>query len=76
MELSCHRMLPQQDETENGLNFWTLKRQTNTASNGVTIQNIVIIRELEYACLLRYFCHCRVGLRSVEGTGFIQLERC
>ena len=38
MELSCHRMLPDQDEAPNGLHLWTFKRQANAASNGVTIR--------------------------------------
>ena len=68
IELSCHRMFPHQDEAANGLHLLTLKRQANAVSNGVTIR--------EYACPLCFFCHCRVDLRTVEGTGFIQLKRC
>ena len=60
-------MLPGQDEAPNGMHLWTFKRQANAASNGVTIR--------EYQCPLRYICNCRVGLRTVEGVGYIQLER-
>ena len=67
MELSGHRMLPDQDEAPNGLHLWTFKRQANAASNGVTIR--------EFQCPLCFSCECRVGLRTVEGVGFIQLER-
>ena len=67
MELSGSKLLPKQDESPNRLHLWTFKRQANAASNGVTIR--------EYARRLRFICHCRVGLRIVEGTGFIQLER-
>ena len=62
MESSNNRMLPQQEKAENGLHFWTLKRQANDVSNGVTIR--------EYAYPLLFCCNCRVGLRTVEGTGF------
>ena len=67
MELSGHRMLPGQDEAPNGMHLCTFKRQANTASNGVTIREI--------QCPLRFICNCRVGLRTVEGIGYIQLER-
>ena len=67
MELSGHRMLPGQDEAPNGMHLWTFKRQANAASNGVTIR--------EFQCPLRFICNCRVGLRTVEGVGYIQLER-
>ena len=62
-------MLPDQDEAPNGLHLWTFKRQANAASNGVTIR--------EYQCPLRFICNCHhdVGLHTVEGIGFIQLER-
>ena len=29
----------------------------------------------EYECPLRFVCDSRVGLRTVEGVGYIQLER-
>ena len=67
MELSGHRMLPGQDEAPNGMHLWTFKRQANAASNGVTIR--------EFQCPLRFICNCRVGLHTVEGVGYIQLER-
>ena len=69
MELSGQRMLPEQDEAPNGLHLWTFKRQANAASNGVTIR--------KYGCPLRFICNCHhdVGLHTVEGIGFIQLER-
>ena len=54
-------------EAPNGLHLWTFKRQANAASNGVTIR--------EYQCPLRFVCNCRVGLRTVERVGYIQLER-
>ena len=43
------------------------KRQANAASNGLAIR--------EFQCPLRFICNCRVGLRTVEGVGYIQLER-
>ena len=49
------------------MHLWTFKRQANAASNGVTIR--------EYQCHLRFICNCRVVLRTVEGVGYIQLER-
>jgi hypothetical protein len=67
MELSSHKMLPEQDPPKKGLHLWTLKRTANTVSNGVFIR--------EYACPLRLRCNCRVGLRVVQGDRFIQLER-
>ena len=67
MELSGQKMLPCQDEPPNGLHLWTFKRQANAASNGVTIR--------EFQCPLRFIFNCRVGLRTVEGVGYIQLER-
>ena len=60
MELSGKKMFPKQDEGENDLHLWTLRPQANAVSNGVSI---------------RHYCRCRVGLRIVEGTGFIELER-
>ena len=59
-KLSGQRMLPKQDEAHNRLHLWTLRRQANAVSNGVTIR--------EYACPRHYFCICRVGF-TVEGTG-------
>ena len=38
-----------------------------TAAKGVTIR--------EFECPLRFVCQCRVGLRIVEGVGYVQLER-
>ena len=67
MELRGQKMLPDQDELPNGLHLWTFKRQANVASNGVTIR--------EYQCPLRFICNCRVGLRTVEGIRYTQLER-
>ena len=55
------------DETPNELHLWTFRRQANAVSNGVTIR--------EFQCPLRFKCDCRVGLRTVEGVGYIQLER-
>ena len=48
------------------MHLWTLKRETN-AANGVTIR--------EFECPLSFVCINRVGLRIVEGVGYIQLER-
>ena len=67
MELSGHKMLPEQEPPKKGLHLWTLKRTANAVSNGVSIR--------EYACPLRFRCNCRVGLRVVQGDRFIQLER-
>jgi len=44
MELSGHKMLPEQDPPKKGLHLWTLKRTANAVSNGVSIR--------EYACSL------------------------
>ena len=66
MELSCQRMVPEQEQAPKGMHLWTLKRET-TAANGVTIR--------EFECPLRLVCQCRVGLRIVEGVGYVQLER-
>ena len=60
-------MLLDQDEAPNGLHLWMFKRQANAVSNGVAIR--------EFQCPLRFKCDCRVGLRTVEGVGYIQLER-
>ena len=67
MELSGQKVVPYQDEAPNGLHLWTFNRQANAASNGVTIR--------EFQCPLRVICNCRVGLRTVEGVGYIQLDR-
>ena len=67
MELSGQKMLPDQDEAPNGLHLWTFKRKANAASNGVTIREI--------QCPLHFICNCHVSLRTVEGVGYIQLER-
>ena len=66
MELSGQRMVPEQDQAPKGMHLWRFLRETKTASN-VTIR--------EYECPLRFVCDCRVGLRTVEGVGYIQLER-
>ena len=66
MELSGQRMVPEQDQAPKGMHLWRFKRETKTASN-------ISIRE--YECPLRFVCDCRVGLRTVEGVGYIQLER-
>ena len=66
MELSGQRMVPEQEEAPKGMHLWTLKRET-TAANGVTIRG--------FECPLRFVCQCRVGLRIVEGVGYVQLER-
>ena len=67
MELSSHRMVPGQDEAPNGMHLWTFKGQANAASNGVIIR--------EFQCPLRSIRNCRVCVRTVEGIGYIQLER-
>ena len=66
MELSGQRMVPQQEQAPKGMHLWRFKSET-TAAKGVTIR--------EYECPLRFVCDCRVGLRTVEGVGYIQLER-
>ena len=66
MELSGQRMVPEQEQAPKGMHLWTLKRET-TAAHGVTIR--------EFKCPLRFVCQCRVGLRIVEGVGYVQLER-
>ena len=66
MELSGHRMLSKQDEAHNGLHLRTFERQTNAVSSGLIIR--------EYTCPFCFYCKCRVGVHTVEGTGFIQLE--
>ena len=66
MELSGQRMVPEQEEAPKGMHLWTLKRET-TDAKGVTIR--------EFECPLRFVCQCRVGLRIVEGVGYVQLER-
>ena len=30
---------------------------------------------MNFECPLRFVCQCRVGLRIVEGVGYVQLER-
>ena len=66
MELSGQRMMPEQDQPPKGMHLWRFKRETK-AANGVTIH--------EFECPLRFVCDCRIGLRTVEGVGYIQLER-
>jgi hypothetical protein len=66
MELSGQRMVPQQDQAPKGIHLWRFKREI-TAAKGVTIR--------EYECPLRFVCDCRIGLCTVEGVGYIQLER-
>ena len=66
MELSGQRIVPEQDQAPKGMHLWRFKREI-TAANGVTIR--------EFECPLRFACDCRVGLRTVEGVGYIQLER-
>ena len=67
MELSGQKMVPDQDEDPKGMHVWTFKRQATAASNEVTIR--------EFQCPLRFICNCSVGLHTVEGVGYIQLER-
>ena len=67
MHLSGLRMLPEQEVPESNVNPWQLVRQASTASNGAAIR--------EFACPMRHMCKCKVGLRIVEGPGFMQLER-
>jgi len=66
MELSGQRMVPQQEQPPKGMPLWRFKSET-TAAKGVTFR--------EYECPLRFVCDCRVGLRIVEGVGYVQLER-
>ena len=66
MELSGQRMCPEQEQAPKGMHLWRFKREI-TAAKGVTIR--------EFECPLRFVCNCRVGLRTVEGVGYIQLER-
>ena len=42
-------------------------RLETTDAKGVKIR--------EFECPLRFVCQCRVGLRIVEGVGYVQLER-
>ena len=67
MELSGQKMVPEQEQAPKGMHLWTLKRETTIAAKGVTIH--------EFECPLRFKCDCRVGLRIVEGVGYIQLDR-
>ena len=67
MELSVQRMVPEQGQAPKGMHLWRFKRETKTVSNHVPIR--------EYECPLRFVCDCRVGLRTVEGVGYNQLER-
>jgi hypothetical protein len=67
MKLISHKMLPEQEEQKKALHPWTLKRQSNAVSNGVSI--------FENSCPPLFFCNCLVDVHVVEGTGFIQLER-
>jgi hypothetical protein len=66
MELSGQRMVPEQEQAPKGMHLWRFKREIN-AANGTTIR--------EFECPLRFACNCRIGLRTVEGVGYIQLER-
>ncbi len=63
-------MLPQQEVQAGGLHLWQLRRQATSASNGFR----VAIREFQ--CPMHHLYKCNVGLRIVEGPGFMQLERC
>ena len=67
MESSGMIMLPQQEVQAGGVQFWQLRRQATSASNGFAMR--------EFQCLMRHLCKCNVGLRIVEGPGFMQLER-
>ena len=67
MHLSGLRMLPEQEVPESNVHLWQLVRQASNASNGAAIR--------EFACPMRHMCKCKVGLRIVEGQGFMQLER-
>ena len=59
MELSGHRMLPEQDEAPNGLHLWTFKRQANAASNRFLFYHLRILMSsslhLQLPC---WFVHC------------------
>jgi hypothetical protein len=67
MESSGMIMLPQQEVQAGGVHLWQLRRQATSASNGFAIR--------EFQCPMRHLCKCNVGLRIVEGPGFMQLER-
>ena len=62
-------MLPQQKVQAGSVHLWQLRRQATSASNGFAIR--------EFQCPMRHLCKCKcnVGLRIVEGPGFMQLER-
>ena len=61
------KMLPEQKVQAGSLHLCRLIRQASTASNGAAIR--------EFACPMRHMCKGKVGLRIVEGPGFMQLER-
>ena len=69
MHLSGLRMLPEQVVQESNVHLWQLVRQATTAMSGAATG----IRQ--FTCPIRHLCKCKVGLRIVEGPGFMQLER-
>ena len=66
MELSGLKMLPEQEVQAGGVHLRRLTLQASTASNGYAVR--------EYACPMRHMYKCKVGLRIIEGQGFMQLE--
>ncbi len=61
-------MLPEQEVQASGLHLWRLRRQANSFSNGFAIR--------DFQCPMRHMYKCNVGLRVVEGPGFMQREWC
>ena len=59
-------MLPEQEVQASGVHLSRLTLQASTASNEYAVR--------EYACPMRHMHKCKVGLRIVEGPGFMQLE--
>ena len=68
MELSSMKLLPEQEVQAGDMHRWQLIRQASTASIGYAVR--------EFGCPMRHMFKCKVGLRIVEGPGFLQLELC
>ena len=58
MELSCLKMLLEQEVQAGGVHLWQLRRQATSASNGFAIR--------EFQCPMCHLCKC---LRRRRGNG-------
>ncbi len=62
MELSCLKILPEQEVQAGGVYLWQLRRQANSFSIGFVV--------LEFQCPLRLMCKMQRLIAHCRGSGF------